>query len=129
MRFLVGILVLVAVAIGAVFYLAGAIPVLSAGFLESPFERACEDANVLNMWHEDVPERDGNATADFAVPGCTIGMGLGQYHLADPREFAYFETPARAQAPLATSPEPMAAGAPTTRTFTLRVLPGWPCTG
>jgi copper transport protein len=112
--------------IGAVFYLAGGIPVLSAGVLESPFQRACEDANVLNMWHEDVPERDGNATADFAVPGCTIGMGLGQYHLADPREFAYFERPARARAQLSASPEPLAAGVPTILTFTLRDSRGLP---
>lgn len=111
---------------GAVFYLAGGIPILSAGVLESPFQRACEDANVLNMWHEDVPERNGNATADFAVPGCTIGMGLGQYHLADPREFAYFERTARARASLATSPEPIMAGVPTTLTFTLRDSQGRP---
>jgi methionine-rich copper-binding protein CopC/putative copper export protein len=113
-------------AIGAVLYLAGGIPVLSAGALEGPFQRACEDANVLNMWHENVPERDGNATADFAVPGCTIGMGLGQYHLADPREFAYFERAARARAQLAVSPEPLVAGVPTMLTFTLRDYQGRP---
>jgi methionine-rich copper-binding protein CopC/putative copper export protein len=115
-----------AAVIGAVFYLAGGIPILSAGVLESPFERACEDANVLNMWHEDVPERNGNATADYAVPGCTIGMGLGQYHFADPREFAYFERPARARAQLTASPEPIVPGAPTTLTFTLRDYQGRP---
>jgi methionine-rich copper-binding protein CopC/putative copper export protein len=109
-----------------VLYLAGGIPLASAGILRNSFQRACEDANVLNMWHEDVPERDGNATADYAVPGCTIGMGLGQYHLADPREFAYFERPARARAQLAASPEPLAAAAPTTLTFTLRDYKGRP---
>jgi copper transport protein len=113
-------------AIGAVLLLAGGIPILSAGVLESRFQRACENANPLNMWHEDVPERDGDATADFAVPGCTIGMGLGQYHLADPREFAYFERPARARAQLVAHPEPLVAGVPTMLTFTLRDYQGRP---
>ena len=45
----------------------------------------------MNVWHESVPERDGKATADLAMPGCTVGIGLGQYHFVDAREFAYFD--------------------------------------
>ena len=74
----------------------------------------------MNVWHESVPERDGNATADLAMPGCTVGIGLGQYHFVDAREFAYFIRPARAKAQLATSPAELIANVPITLTFTLR---------
>ncbi len=52
----------------------------------------------MNVWHESVPELAGKATSDLALSGCTVGLGLGQYHFADEREFAYFERPARARA-------------------------------
>jgi len=74
----------------------------------------------MNVWHESVPERDGKATADLAMPGCTVGIGFGQYHFADAREFAYFVRPARAKAQLAISPATIMANAPAVLTFTLR---------
>jgi hypothetical protein len=76
------------------------------------------------VWHESVPERDGKATSDLAMPGCTIGLGLGQFHFVDAREFAYFVMPARARTQLATSPEEFAPNVPTTLTFSLRDLQG-----
>ena len=80
----------------------------------------------MNVWHESVPERDGKATADLALPGCTVGIGLGQYHFVDAREFAYFERPARARAQLATSPAVLAPNVPIVLTFTLRDYQGNP---
>jgi copper transport protein len=107
-------------------YLSGAFPAVSSGVLESPFQRACEETNIMNVWHESVPERAGEATSDLALPGCTVGLGLGQFHFVDSREFAYFVRPARARAQLATSPAPLAPNVPTTLTFTLRDYQGKP---
>jgi copper transport protein len=106
--------------IALVVFLSGGFPVVFAGVLESPFERTCVQANIMNVWHESVPIRDGKATGDLALPGCTVGFGLGQYHFIDAREFAYFERPARARAQLATAPSVLAPNLPTTLTFTLR---------
>ncbi len=114
------------VLIAVVLFLAGGLPAVSPGLLESPFQQACEQANVMNVWHESVPERDGNATADLALPGCTVGIGLGQYHFVDAREFAYFERPARARAQLATTPAVLAPNLPILFTFTLRDYQGNP---
>ncbi len=112
--------------IAIVLFLTGGFPALSPGLLASPFQRACEDANIMNVWHESVPERDGKATADLALPGCTVGLGLGQYHFVDAREFAYFERPARARSQLATSPAMLAPNVPVLLTFTLRDYQGNP---
>jgi methionine-rich copper-binding protein CopC/putative copper export protein len=112
--------------IAFVLYLTGGIPAASPGILESPFQRACEKANIMDVWHESVPERDGKATADLAFPGCTTGIGLGQFHFADVREFAYFDRPARARAQLATNPEALAPNVPVVFTFTLRDYQGNP---
>jgi hypothetical protein len=99
---------------------------VSSGVLESPFQRACEETNIMNVWHESVPERGGKATSDLALPGCTVGLGLGQFHFVDSREFDYFVRPARARAQLSTSPAPLARNAATTLTFTLRDYQGKP---
>ena len=107
-------------------YVSGGLPAVSPGVLESPFQRACEETNIMNVWHESVPERDGEATSDLALPGCTVGLGLGQFHFVDAREFAYFARPARARAQLATSPAALAPNVPTTLTFTLRDYQGNP---
>ncbi len=115
--------------IAFVVLLAGGFPAVFAGVLESHFERACVRANIMNVWHESVPERDGRATGDLALPGCTVGFGLGQYHFVDAREFAYFERPARARAQLATAPSVLAPNIPTTLTFTLRDYQGRPVQG
>jgi copper transport protein len=112
--------------ITVVLCLAGGFPALTPGVLASPFERSCEETNVMNVWHESVPERDGKATADLAMPGCTVGIGLGQYHFVDAREFAYFIRPARAKALLATSPADLLSNVPITLTFTLRDILGNP---
>jgi hypothetical protein len=80
----------------------------------------------MNVWHESVPMRAGNATTDLAVPGCTVGIGLGQYHFADAREFAFFERPSRARAQLAIHPEAITPDTTTTLTFTLRDAQGHP---
>ncbi len=112
--------------IGVVLFLTGGLPAASSGVLEGSFQRACEDTNVMNVWHESVPERDGKATSDLAMPGCTVGLGLGQFHFVDPREFSYFVRPARARAQLATSPAELAPDVPTTLTFALRDLQGNP---
>ncbi len=97
-----------------------------SGVLESPFQRACEESNIMNVWHESVPERAGEATSDLALPGCTVGLGLGQFHFVDAREFAYFERPARARAQLATTPAELTPNVPTLLTFTLRDYQGNP---
>jgi methionine-rich copper-binding protein CopC/putative copper export protein len=115
-------LMLIAVTI----YLSGGIPAASSGVLKSSFQRACEESNAMNVWHESVPERAGEATSDLALPGCTVGLGLGQFHFVDAREFAYFLRPARARTQLATSPETLAPNVPTTLTFTLRDYQGNP---
>ncbi|MFI5202021.1 MAG: copper resistance CopC/CopD family protein, partial [Candidatus Kapaibacterium sp.] len=112
--------------IAIVLYLTGGIPAVSPGILESPFQRACEKANVMDVWHESVPERGGKATADLALPGCTTGIGLGQYHFADAREFAYFDRPAQARAQLATNPAVLEPNVPVILTFTLRDYQGNP---
>jgi hypothetical protein len=112
--------------VGIVFFLAGGFPALSRGVLEGDFQRSCENANVMNVWHDSVPMRAGKATADLAAPGCTVGIGLGQYHFADAREFAYFERPARARAQLALSSETLVQNIPTTLTFSLRDYLGKP---
>ena len=106
--------------IAGVIYLSGGFPAVSPGVLESPFQRVCEETNIMNVWHESVPERAGEATSDLALPGCTVGLGLGQFHFVDTREFAYFERAARARAQLATSPAALLPNVPTTLTFTLR---------
>jgi copper transport protein len=112
--------------IAIVLCLTGGLPAVTPGVLASPFQRACEDTNIMNVWHESVPERDGNATADLAMPGCTVGLGRGQYHFVDAREFAYFIRPARAKAQLAISPSELNAIIPITLTFTLRDYQGKP---
>jgi hypothetical protein len=112
--------------VGVVLLLAGGFPALSSGILESDFQRSCEKANVMNVWHESVPMRAGNATTDLAAPGCTVGIGLGQYHFADAREFAFFERPSRARAQLAIMPEAITPNTITTLTFTLRDAQGHP---
>jgi copper transport protein len=112
--------------IAIVICLSGGFPAVSSGVLESPFQRACEQTNIMNVWHESVPERAGEATSDLALPGCTVGLGLGQFHFVDSREFAYFVRPARARAQLATSPAPLAPNVPTMLTFTLRDYQGKP---
>ena len=112
--------------IAIVICLSGGFPAVSSGILESPFQRACEQTNIMNVWHESVPERAGEATSDLALPGCTVGLGLGQFHFVDSREFDYFVRPARARAQLATSPAPLAPNVPTTLTFTLRDYQGKP---
>ncbi len=112
--------------IAVVLFFTGGVPAVSSGVLVSPFQRACEESNVMNVWHESVPERDGKATSDLAMPGCTVGLGLGQFHFVDAREFAYFVRPARARAQLATSPTELAPNVPTTLTFSLRDLQGNP---
>ena len=107
-------------------YLGGGFPAVSPGVLESPFQQSCEQSNIMNVWHESVPERAGEATSDLALPGCTVGLGLGQFHLVDAREFAYFVRPARARAQLATKPATLEPIVPTTLTFTLRDSQGNP---
>jgi hypothetical protein len=104
----------------------GGLPVVSPGVLEGSFQRTCEETNIMNVWHESVPERDGKATADLAMPGCTVGIGLGQYHFVDAREFAYFVRPARARALLATSPTTLVPNVPLALMFTLRDSQGNP---
>jgi copper transport protein len=117
------------IVIALVIYLSGGFPAVSSGVLESPFQRACEETNIMNVWHESVPERAGEATSDLALPGCTVGLGLGQFHFVDSREFAYFARPARARAQLSTSPAALAPNVPTTLTFTLRDYQGNPVQG
>jgi len=112
--------------IAVVVFLTGGVPAVSPGVLEGPFQRACEQSNIMNVWHESVPERDGKATSDLAMPGCTVGLGLGQFHFVEPREFAYFVRPGRARTQLATSPTELAPGVPITLTFSLRDLQGNP---
>jgi hypothetical protein len=112
--------------IAVVVFLTGGVPAVSSGILVSPFQRACEESNIMNVWHESVPERDGKATSDLAMPGCTVGLGLGQFHFVDPREFAYFVRPTRARAQLTTSPSELAPNVPITLTFSLRDLQGNP---
>jgi hypothetical protein len=106
--------------------LAGGFPVIYGGVLEGKFQRTCEQANGMNVWHESVPERDGNATADLALPGCTTGIGFGQFHFVDEREYSYFLRPARARAQLSTSPAKLTPGMPILMTFTLRDYQGNP---
>jgi hypothetical protein len=112
--------------IAAVLYATGGFAGLYRGVLESSFQRSCEDSNIMNVWHESVPERDGMATSDLALPGCTTGIGLGQFHFVDAREFAHFIRPARAKAQLAMNPAVVEPGVPTLLTFTLRDLQGSP---
>jgi methionine-rich copper-binding protein CopC/putative copper export protein len=112
--------------IAVVIFLSGGISAASSGVLISSFQRACEESNAMNVWHESVPERAGEATSDLALPGCTVGLGLGQFHFVDAREFAYFVRPVRARTQLATSPEALAPNVPTTLTFTLRDYQGNP---
>jgi copper transport protein len=112
--------------IASLIYLSGGFPAVFSGVLESPFQRVCEETNIMNVWHESVPERAGEATSDLALPGCAVGLGLGQFHFVDAREFAYFVRPARARAQLATSPVALAPNVPTTLTFTLRDYQGHP---
>ena len=115
--------------ITSLMYLSGGFPAVFSGVLESPFQRACEESNIMNVWHESVPERAGEATSDLALPGCTVGLGLGQFHFVDAREFAYFERPARARAQLATSPAELTPNVPILFTFTLRDYQGNPVQG
>ncbi len=107
------------VGVWAVLHIIGGSHAAHSGVLESAFQKQCEQQNVMNVWHESVPERAGKATSDVAVPGCTIGLGLGQYHFADPREFAYFIRPARTDARMAVNPKTLMPGMPVTLTFTL----------
>ena len=112
--------------IGIIVYVSGGFPAVSSGELESPFQRVCEETNIMDVWHESVPERAGEATSDLALPGCTVGIGLGQFHFVDPREFSYFVRPARARAQMATTPATLVPNVPTTLTFTLRDYQGNP---
>ena len=112
--------------IAIIIFVGGGFPAVSSGELESPFQRACEQTNIMDVWHESVPQRAGEATSDLALPGCTVGLGLGQFHFVDPREFSYFVRPARARAQLATTPATLVPNVPTTLTFTLRDYQGNP---
>ncbi len=112
--------------ITVLFYLTGGIPAVSAGILEGSFQRACEKANVMDVWHESVPERDGKAMADLALPGCTTGIGLGQFHFTNEREFDYFDRPAQSRSQLSTDPAVLVPNVPVTLTFTLRDYQGHP---
>jgi methionine-rich copper-binding protein CopC/putative copper export protein len=115
-----------AILIAIILLVTGGLPAVTPGVLKGSFQRSCEETNIMNVWHESVPERDGKATADRAIPGCTTGMGLGQYHFVDAREFAWFIRPARANAQLATSPAALAPSVPAVLTFTLRDSQGNP---
>ena len=115
-----------AILIALILYVTGGIPAAYSGVLEGSFQRSCEETNIMNVWHESVPERDGKATADLAMPGCTTGIGLGQFHFVDAREFAYFIRPARAKAQLATDPAKLEPNDPTLLIFTLRDFQGNP---
>jgi hypothetical protein len=112
--------------IAAVLFITGGFPAAFPGVLESSFQRSCEGSNIMNAWHESVPERDGAATADLAMPGCTTGIGLGQFHFVDAREFAYFIRPANAKAELALNPAVLEPGVPALLTFRLRDAQGNP---
>ncbi len=112
--------------ISIIIFMSGGLPAVYSGVLASPFQRACEETNIMNVWHESVPERAGEATSDLALPGCTVGLGLGQFHFVDAREFSYFVRPARARAQLATTPATLEPNVPTTITFTLRDYQGNP---
>ena len=112
--------------ITVVLFLTGGLPALSRGFLEGSFERACENGGVTDVWHESVPERDGKATSDLALPGCTTGIGLGQYHFVDAREFSYFDRPAQARSQLSTDPAVLVPNVPAVLTFSLRDYQGNP---
>jgi hypothetical protein len=112
--------------IAALLFITGGFPAAFPGVLESSFQRSCEGSNVMNVWHESVPERDGAATADLAMPGCTTGIGLGQFHFVDAREFAYFIRPARAKAQLVLNPTVIEPGVPAALTFSLRDAQGNP---
>lgn len=112
--------------IAAVLYITGGFPAAYSGVLENSFQRSCVSSNVMNVWHESVPERDGKATSDLAMPGCTSGIGLGQFHFVDAREFAYFIRPARARAQMATEPTALEPNTPVTMTFSLRDEQGRP---
>ena len=114
------------VLIGSVLFVAGGFPAAYSGVLEGSFQRSCESSNIMNVWHESVPERDGRATSDLALPGCTSGIGLGQFHFVDAREFAYFIRPARARAQLAAEPATLEPNIPVTLTFSLRDEQGRP---
>ncbi len=94
--------------------------------LISGFERECENFNILDIWHESAPERAGKATSDISVPGCTLGVGLGQYHFADEREFKYFIRPSEASATLDVSPKTIQPGVPAILTFKFKDKQGNP---
>jgi copper transport protein len=121
-----GAWILPLILIGVIIYVSGGFPAVSSGELESPFQRVCEETNTMDVWHESVPERAGEATSDLALPGCTVGLGLGQFHFVDPREFSYFVRPARARSQLAATPSTLLPNVPTTLTFTLRDYQGNP---
>lgn len=89
--------------------------------LKSRFQRECEAYSVMNVWHESIPARAGSAVSDAALPGCTVGTGLGQYHFADRREYLYFIRPALSDAFLSTIPpiSSIKPGQPVTLKFKL----------
>jgi len=95
---------------------------------KSDFQILCEkNANqTFFVWHENVPQRAGQATSDIAVPGCMVGNGLGQYHFADIREFLYFIRPVQAQAGLSIEPKEFEAGKPAILVFNIRDFTGQP---
>ncbi|NOS68177.1 MAG: hypothetical protein HOO67_07530 [Candidatus Peribacteraceae bacterium] len=88
------------------------------------FIRACRLAG--GTWHESVPMRGGRVTAEMPVLGCMIGMGGGQFHFADHREFAWFTRRTSAYATMTTSPEFIEAGKPVTLMFSLKDDEGKP---
>ena len=81
----------------------------------------------MDVWHESVPERDGKATADLALPGCTVG--IGPTAISFPQEHAkvvLFERPAKARAQLATEPGALEPNIPVLLTFRLQDYQGNP---
>ncbi len=83
-------------------------------------------AYFKNMWHESVPMRAGRATSNIASMGCMTGMGQGQYHFPDAREYNWFMRPAHAVAEMAAEPALPRPGQPVTLRFTLRDEDGNP---
>ncbi len=83
-------------------------------------------AYFKNMWHESVPMRAGRATSKIASMGCMTGMGQGQYHFPDIREYNWFMRPAHAVAEMDIEPASPRPGQPVTLRFTLRDEDGNP---
>ncbi len=96
----------------------------SIGHGNDRFGKECQ-ANG-HMHHETVPMLNGQILSQTTVMGCMVGMGQGQSHFGDRREYEYSIRRMQAVAQMTTEPKALQEDAPATLSFRITDLDGKP---